>query len=104
MSNVFDDRTLAALTGTSPSATPATRPPGPAPGATPSPSTATSATTPFALGHNGNLTNTEELAAEAGMLPGTVTSDSDLVAELIARELGRQPRRPAPTAGPSSGR
>jgi amidophosphoribosyltransferase len=41
----------------------------------------------FALGHNGNLTNTAELAAAAGMLPGTVTSDSDLVAELIAREL-----------------
>src|SRR5919106_6137399 len=38
----------------------------------------------FALGHNGNLTNTEQLAAEAGMLPGTVTSDSDLVAELVA--------------------
>ena len=55
---------------TSPSATPATRPPGRAPGATPSPSTATSAPTPFALGHNGNLANTEELAAEAGMLPG----------------------------------
>jgi len=39
----------------------------------------------FALGHNGNLTNTEELAHEAGMLPGTVTSDSDLVAELIGQ-------------------
>ena len=26
----------------------------------------------FALGHNGNLTNTEALAAAAGMLPGTV--------------------------------
>ena len=49
-----------------PSATPATPPPGRAPGATPSRSTATSATTPFALGHNGNLVNTEELAAEAG--------------------------------------
>jgi amidophosphoribosyltransferase len=41
----------------------------------------------FALGHNGNLTNTEALAAEAGMLPGVVTSDSDLVAELLARHL-----------------
>src|SRR3546814_15244144 len=27
----------------------------------------------FALGHNGNLTNTEALADEAGMLPRTVT-------------------------------
>ena len=41
----------------------------------------------FALGHNGNLVNTEELAAEAGMFPGTVTSDSDLIAELVAAEL-----------------
>jgi amidophosphoribosyltransferase len=38
----------------------------------------------FALGHNGNLTNTAALASEAGMLPGVVASDSDLVAELIA--------------------
>jgi amidophosphoribosyltransferase len=43
----------------------------------------------FALGHNGNLVNTEALANEAGMLEGTVTSDSDLVAELIAAELSR---------------
>ena len=41
----------------------------------------------FALGHNGNLVNTAELAAEAGMFPGTVASDSDLVAELLASEL-----------------
>jgi amidophosphoribosyltransferase len=41
----------------------------------------------FALGHNGNLVNTEALVKEAGMLEGTVTSDSDLVAELIAAEL-----------------
>jgi amidophosphoribosyltransferase len=41
----------------------------------------------FALGHNGNLVNTEALAEEAGMLPGMVTSDSDLVAELIQAEL-----------------
>ena len=41
----------------------------------------------FAVGHNGNLTNTEELAASMGMLPGMVTSDSDLIAELVARQL-----------------
>ncbi|MGH9084212.1 MAG: amidophosphoribosyltransferase, partial [Acidimicrobiales bacterium] len=45
----------------------------------------------FALGHNGNLTNTEALAEAAGMLPGTVTSDTDLVAELIAHELALLP-------------
>ena len=47
----------------------------------------------FALGHNGNLTNTAELAAELGMLPGLEpqhesvdsTTDSALVAELVAR-------------------
>jgi amidophosphoribosyltransferase len=39
----------------------------------------------FALGHNGNLTNTAELAEVAGMLPGLVSSDSDLVAELLAQ-------------------
>ncbi len=54
----------------------------------------------FALGHNGNLTNVEELAGQLGMLPGMVqaskdldsTSDSDLVAELIAREYPNEPR------------
>jgi len=38
----------------------------------------------FALGHNGNLTNTATLAEQAGMLPGVVASDSDLVAELLS--------------------
>jgi amidophosphoribosyltransferase len=45
----------------------------------------------FALGHNGNLTNTEKLTAELGMLPGVITSDSDLVAELIARAFPPEP-------------
>ncbi|MGH9094192.1 MAG: amidophosphoribosyltransferase [Acidimicrobiales bacterium] len=45
----------------------------------------------FALGHNGNLTNTEALAEEAGMLPGLVTNDSDLIAELLARHLDSTP-------------
>jgi amidophosphoribosyltransferase len=39
----------------------------------------------FALAHNGNLTNTDALAERANMLPGLVSSDSDLVAELLAR-------------------
>lgn len=47
----------------------------------------------FALGHNGNLTNTPSLSQEAGVLPGTITSDSDLVAELLAEEIaGVDPR------------
>jgi len=39
----------------------------------------------FALAHNGNLTNTEALGTEANMLPGLVSSDSDLVAELLGQ-------------------
>jgi amidophosphoribosyltransferase len=39
----------------------------------------------FALGHNGNLTNTVSLIEASGMLPGTVSSDSDLIGELVAR-------------------
>ena len=39
----------------------------------------------FALGHNGNLTNTAALAEAAGMLPGMVGTDSDVVAELLAQ-------------------
>ncbi|MGH9103751.1 MAG: amidophosphoribosyltransferase [Acidimicrobiales bacterium] len=53
----------------------------------------------FALGHNGNLTNTAELAAELGMLPGVVASDSDLIAELVARELSGLIASASPTAG-----
>jgi amidophosphoribosyltransferase len=37
----------------------------------------------FGLAHNGNLTNTAELARSIDMLPGLVSSDSDLVAELV---------------------
>ena len=48
--------------------------------------------TEFALGHNGNLTNTAELAAASGMLDGTVTSDSDLVAELVAQRITATPQ------------
>src|SRR5262245_41326098 len=55
----------------------------------------------FALGHNGNLTNTADLAVRLGTLPGLLddthdgldsTTDSALVAELIAAEFGAAPR------------
>jgi amidophosphoribosyltransferase len=55
----------------------------------------------FALGHNGNLTNTVELAEQLGMLPGMTfesrdeldsTTDSALVAELIAHEYATEAR------------
>lgn len=48
--------------------------------------------TEFALGHNGNLTNTAELAAASGMLDGVITSDSDMVAELIAQRISANPQ------------
>ncbi len=50
----------------------------------------------FSISHNGNLTNTDQLAVALGKLPGLdiketfgidSTSDSDLVAELIARHI-----------------
>ncbi len=54
----------------------------------------------FALGHNGNLTNTAALAEQLGMLPGMFpgesdldsTTDSALVAELIAAVYGTEER------------
>ena len=54
----------------------------------------------FALGHNGNLTNTVKLAERIGMLPGMTapefdldsTTDSALVAELVAQEYSALPR------------
>jgi amidophosphoribosyltransferase len=60
----------------------------------------------FALGHNGNLTNTTALAARAGMLPGMAATDSDVVAELLARALpGMAPAelaRPSGAPGPGA--
>jgi amidophosphoribosyltransferase len=41
----------------------------------------------FAIAHNGNLTNTSELAEAAGIQFTSMLSDSDLVAELIARDI-----------------
>jgi amidophosphoribosyltransferase len=54
----------------------------------------------FALGHNGNLTNTADLAQTLGMLPGMAaaqdladsTTDSDLVGELLARAYAPEVR------------
>src|SRR2546428_4037716 len=46
----------------------------------------------FALGHNGNLTNTIELAAELGIDRASIGSDSDIIAELLARSWADEPR------------
>lgn len=50
----------------------------------------------FALGHNGNLTNTKALADDIGMLPGTVASDTDLVAELLSIDIAAARKQPVP--------
>jgi amidophosphoribosyltransferase len=42
----------------------------------------------LALGHNGNLVNTADLAARVGRAPGKATTDSDLVATLLSRSIG----------------
>ena len=41
----------------------------------------------FAIAHNGNLTNTDDLSRAAGMLPGFGVSDSDVMAELLGQRL-----------------
>ncbi len=55
----------------------------------------------FALGHNGNLVNTAELADKLGMLPGTIGSDSDVVAEMLAREIGHRAAEPVELGDPA---
>ena len=98
VSQVFDESALDSLPGTSPSAMPATRLRVPATGPTPSRHSAT-ATGHVALGHNGNLTNTAELAeivgglaAKSGELPfgsqQVATTDTDLVTALLAAHPG----------------
>ena len=87
VSHVFDERTLAPLTGhlaighTRYSTT------GSSTWRNAQPVYRGGGATQFALGHNGNLVNTGRLADEAGMLPGMVAGDSDLVAELLEHDL-----------------
>ncbi len=89
VSNAFDDRTLAALTGHAAIGHTRYSTTGSSTWRNAQPVYRDVGQLEFALGHNGNLVNTEALADEAGMLPGTVTSDSDLIAELLAHVLGR---------------
>lgn len=91
VSNAFDDRTLAALTGhlaighTRYSTT------GSSVWHNAQPVYRNVGEHTVAIAHNGNLVNTAELATELGMLPGTVSSDSDVMAELLASELAKNP-------------
>src|SRR5688500_1789245 len=96
VTNVFNDYKLAALPGhlaightrystTGSSCYSAAQPVHRSAGRSDSPSS-------FALAHNRNLTNTQALADEAGMLPGMIASDSELIAELVARAYPNTPR------------
>jgi amidophosphoribosyltransferase len=87
VSNVFNDRRLAALTGHVACGHTRYSTTGSSTWRNAQPVYRSVNDVQFALAHNGNLTNTALLAEEAGMLPGTVASDSDLVAELLAREV-----------------
>ena len=108
VSNVFDDRTLAALTGhlaighTRYSTT------GSSTWRNAQPVYRDVAADQFALGHNGNLVNTEELADEAGMLPGhghqrqRPGGRADPAASCPATPT-QTVRRPGPRAGADEG-
>ncbi len=85
VSNVFDDRTLAALDGDLAIGHTRYSTTGSSMWKNSQPVFRDVEHTQFALAHNGNLVNTAELARDAGMLPGTVTSDTDAMAEWIGR-------------------
>lgn len=89
VSNVFDDRTLAALDGDVAIGHTRYSTTGSSMWKNSQPLFRDVGHVQFALAHNGNLVNTAELVDEAGMLPGTVSSDTDAMAEVIARECDR---------------
>ena len=88
VSHVFDDRTLAALDGDLAIGHTRYSTTGSSEWHNAQPVYRSTGSVHFALGHNGNLTNSGALAAETAVLPGTITSDTDLMAELLADELG----------------
>jgi amidophosphoribosyltransferase len=89
VSNVFDDRTLAALDGDLAIGHTRYSTTGSSMWKNSQPLYRDVVHTQFALAHNGNLVNTAELAEAAGMLPGTVASDTDAMAEQIAQACER---------------
>lgn len=89
VSNVFNDRTLDALDGDLAIGHTRYSTTGSSMWKNSQPIFRGSASTQFALAHNGNLVNTQKLADMAGMLEGTVGSDTDAMAELIAQECDR---------------
>ncbi|MGB3411888.1 MAG: amidophosphoribosyltransferase [Microthrixaceae bacterium] len=89
VSNVFNDRTLAALDGDLAIGHTRYSTTGSSMWKNSQPIYRGTHTTQFALAHNGNLVNTAELAERAGMLDGTVGSDTDAMAEMIVQACDR---------------
>jgi len=87
VSSVFDERTLHSLQGTYVIGHTRYATSGLANWTAAQPVYRSSGAAGFALGHNGNLTNTDLLAEKAGILPGFMLSDSDLVAELLSHRM-----------------
>src|SRR6478609_1457617 len=87
VSHVFDDRVLAPLTGHLATGHTRYSTTGSSTWRNAQPAFRSAGEIGVALGHNGNLVNTERLAEESGMLPGTVTSHTALVAELVANHI-----------------
>ncbi len=85
VTSVFDDRTLQSLTGDAAIAHTRYSTAGSGDWRSAQPVLRLAGDGGFALAHNGNLTNTEVLADQLGALPGMGLTDSDTMAELIAR-------------------
>jgi amidophosphoribosyltransferase len=101
VSTVFDERTLAPLTGDLAIGHTRYSTTGKSTWRNAQPVYRDLGTMGFALGHNGNLTNTRELADGIGMLPGTVASDTDLVAELLSLDIAQAQADAVPAADAS---
>lgn len=84
VTNVFDERTLSSLLGDLAVGHTRYSTAGPRTWESAQPAYRSVGRAGLSLGHNGNLTNAEEIAERLGMLPGITASDSDLIAELVA--------------------
>ena len=104
VTQVFDERTLAPLDGHLAIGHVATPRPGRAPGATRSRSTAPSATPASRSATTATSPTPRRSPPSSGCCPGAVTTDSELIAELLGAELRAPARRAAPTAATSSSR
>ncbi len=87
VSHVFDDRTLAGLPGHLAVGHVRYSTTGASTWGNAQPVYRAAGSLHFALGHNGNLVNTAALAAELGVDQLPTTSDSDLIAEVLAADL-----------------